>query len=59
MNRMIIGFPLCAGCGKRQNRPELKASEYFCSYAKHTLLNGIVTDDTDGTKCVELGVYLP
>lgn len=54
-----IGIPYCAGCSRKVKRQELKAGEYFCPIVADTPMKGIVSGDIDGTKCVELGVYIP
>lgn len=52
-------IPFCAGCSRKEKRQELKAGEYFCPIVADTPMKGIVSGDIDGTKCVELGVYIP
>lgn len=53
------GIPYCAGCSRKVKRQELNAGEYFCPIVADTPMKGIVSGDIDGTKCVELGVYIP
>ena len=53
------GITYCAGCNKKAKKTDLKENEYFCPIVANTPMNGIVTGDIDGSKCVELGVYIP
>ena len=53
------GIPYCARCSRKAKKADLKVNEYFCPIVANTPMNGIVTGDTDGSECVELGVYLP
>lgn len=59
MNNLKNGIPYCAGCSRKAKRTDLKANEYFCPIVADTPMKGIVSGDIDGTKCVELGVYIP
>ena len=59
MTKIKNGIPYCAGCNRKEKRQGLKAGEYFCAIVSDTPMNGLVNGDTDGTKCVEIGVYLP
>lgn len=59
MNNLKKTIPYCAGCSRKTKREDLKANEYFCPIVADTLMNGVVTGDVDGSKCVELGVYIP
>ena len=49
----------CAGCSRKEKRPGLKTGDYFCHIVADTPMNGIVSEDTDGIKCIEMGVYIP
>lgn len=51
-------IPYCAGCKRKEKRPGLKTGEYYCEVVSDTPMKGIVTGDIDGTKCVEMGLYL-
>lgn len=53
------GIPYCAGCSRKAKKTDLKVNEYFCPIVVNTPMNGIVTGDIDGSKCIELGVYIP
>ena len=53
------GISFCAGCSRKAKRSDLKVNEYFCPIVANTPMNGIVTGDIDGSRCVELGVYIP
>ena len=53
------GIPYCAGCSRKVKRKELKIGEYFCPIVAETPMKGIVKEDTDGTKCVEMWNYIP
>lgn len=59
MVKIQNGIPYCAGCSRKVKRQELKAGVYFCEIVAHTPMKGIVSEDTDGTHCVEIGVYCP
>lgn len=59
MVKIKNGIPYCAGCSRKVKRQELKVGEYFCPIVADTPMKGIVSGDIDGTKCVELGAYIP
>lgn len=59
MTMIKNGIPYCAGCSRKVKRQELKIGEYFCPIVADTPMKGIVADDTDGCKCVEMDVYVP
>lgn len=54
-----IGIPYCGGCSRKEKREGLNAGSYYCQVVAKTPMNGIVTIDTDGTKCVNEGNYIP
>lgn len=51
-------IPYCANCMHKTKKEGLKSGEYYCSIAAEILPDGIVTFDTDGTHCTEIGVYM-
>ncbi len=57
MGTIIANFPLCGGCSRREKRKELRDGEYYCTVVDGILPNGVVTIDTDATKCIEEGWY--
>lgn len=52
------GIPYSAGCSRKEQRQGLKSGEYFCPEVAGTPMKGIVYVDTDGTECVERGLYI-
>lgn len=56
---VLINFPLCGGCSRKERGRGLKDDEFFCSIAETILPTGIITDDVDATDCVKNGWYRP
>lgn len=52
-------IPYCGNCSRKTKKEDLGKDEYYCDVLFDTPMKGIVTSDTDGTNCVELGVYVP
>lgn len=52
-------IPYCGNCSRKIKKEGLSKDEYYCDVFIDTPMKGIVTSDTDGTCCVELGVYKP
>lgn len=52
-------IPYCGNCFRKTNKEGLAKGEYYCDILADTPMKGIVTFDTDGTHCVELGIYRP
>ncbi|MBR3528994.1 MAG: hypothetical protein IKN84_04960 [Bacteroidales bacterium] len=59
MRKYDVKIPYCANCMRKTKKDGFEFGEYYCDVAVDILPNGIVTPDTDGTHCVELGVYMP
>lgn len=59
MNNIKLMIPYCADCMRKTKKDGLEFGEYYCDAVADILPNGIVTPDTDGTHCIELGVYMP
>lgn len=55
LNEMI---PYCADCMRKTKKDGLEFGEYYCDVVAGILPNGIVTPDTDGSRCVKEGYYL-
>ncbi len=55
LNEMI---PYCADCMRKIKKDGLEFGEYYCDVIADILPNGIVTPDTDGSRCVKDGCYL-
>lgn len=51
-------IPYCANGSRKTKKDGLAKDEYYCDVVIDTPMKGIVTFDTDGTHCVELGVYI-
>ena len=49
----------CGNCSRKIKKEGLAKDEYYCDVFIDTPMKGVVTSDTDGTHCVELGVYEP
>ncbi len=52
-------IPYCGNCSRKIKKEGLSKDEYYCDVFIDTPMKGVVTSDTDGTHCVELGVYEP
>lgn len=52
-------IPYCGSCSRKITKDGLAKDEYYCDVLADTPMKGIVTFDTDGTHCVELGIYRP
>ena len=52
-------IPYCGNCSRKINKEGLAKDEYYCDVLIDTPMKGVVTIDTDGTHCVEQGVYKP
>ena len=52
-------IPYCGNCSRKVKKEGMVKDEYFCDVLIDAPIKGIVTFDTDGTHCVELGVYRP
>lgn len=52
-------IPYCGNCSRKMKKDGLAKDEYYCDVLIDSPTNGIVTSDTDGTRCVELDVYIP
>lgn len=50
-------IPYCGNCSRKTKKEDLNKDKYYCDVLANTPMKGIVTFDTDGTHCVELGVY--
>ena len=59
MDNVIANFPLCGGCSRREKHEGLRDDEFYCPLVENVLPNGIVTNDTDVTDCVNKGWYRP
>ena len=58
MSNNNVMIPYCANCMHKTKKDGLEFGEYYCNLVADSLPNGIVTPDTDGTKCVKDGVYM-
>jgi hypothetical protein len=54
-----ITIPYCGNCSRKIKKEGLAKDEYYCDVLIDTPMKGVVTSDTDGTHCVELGFYRP
>lgn len=52
-------IPYCGNCLHKTKKDGLAKDEYYCNVVIDTPMKGVVTSDTDGTHCVESGVYKP
>ena len=52
-------IPYCGNCLRKIKKEGLAKGEYYCDVLINTPMKGVVTSDTEGTRCVELGVYKP
>ena len=52
-------IPYCGNCSRKIKKEGMSKDEYYCDVLIDTPMKGVVTIDTDGTRCVELGVYKP
>lgn len=52
-------IPYCGNCSRKAKKAGLANGEFFCDIIFDTPMKGIVTFDTDGARCLELGVYKP
>lgn len=52
-------IPYCGNCSRKVKKEGLAKDEYHCDILIDIPMKGIVTEDIDGTHCVELGVYKP
>lgn len=50
-------IPYCGNCLHKTKKDGLAKDEYYCNVVIDTPMKGVVTSDTDGTHCVELGIY--
>lgn len=50
-------IPYCGNCSHKMKKEGLAKDEYYCEVLIDTPMKGIVTSDTDGTRCLELDVY--
>lgn len=50
-------IPYCGNCSRKIKKESLGKNEYYCDVVKDTPMKGVVTFDTDGTHCTELGIY--
>ena len=59
MKPLAIMIPYCGNCSRKSKKEGLSKDECFCDVLVDTPMKGVVTIDTDGTRCVEMGVYEP
>ena len=52
-------IPYCGNCSRKEKKEGLAKDECHCDILIDTPMKGVVTEDTDGTHCVELRVYKP
>ena len=52
-------IPYYSNCLHKTKKDGRAIDEYFCDVVIDTPMKGVVTSDTDGTHCVESGVYKP
>ena len=52
-------IPYCGNCSHKIKKDGLVKDEYYCDVVVDTPMKGIVTSDTDGIRCLELGLYIP
>ena len=52
-------IPYCGNCSRKTKKEGQVKDEYYCDVLIDTPMKGIVTLDTDGTRCIELGFYKP
>ena len=52
-------IPYCGNCSRKTKKEGMDKDQYYCDVVVDTPIKGIVTSDTDGTHCVELGHYKP
>lgn len=57
MNTPEKMIPYCGNCSRKTKKEGLADGEYYCDILIDTPMKGVVTSDTDGTNCVEMGVY--
>ena len=50
-------IPYCGNCSHKTKKEGLAKGKYYCDVLIDTPMKGVVTEDTDGASCVELGVY--
>lgn len=59
MSNLNVMIPYCANCMHKTKKDGLEFGEYYCDVVANILPKGIVSPDTDGTHCIELGFYIP
>jgi len=52
-------IPYCANCSRKTKKEGMLKTMYYCDAVRDSPMKGIVTLDTDGTHCMERGVYSP
>ena len=52
-------IPYCANCSRKTTKEGMPKTMYYCDVVSDSPMKGIVTLDTDGTHCVERGLYFP
>ncbi len=50
-------IPYCLNCKNKTKKFGMDNNTFYCDVVADTPLKGIVTFDTDGTHCFELGIY--
>ena len=50
-------IPYCANCSRKTKKEGMPKTMYYCDVVSDSPMKGIVTLDTDGTHCMERGVY--
>jgi hypothetical protein len=59
MKAVLKTIPYCGNCSRKIRKEGRAKGEYYCDVVIDTPMKGIVTSDTDGSLCVEHGVYRP
>jgi hypothetical protein len=59
MKALETMIPYCEICSRKVKKDVVGKNQFYCDVVIDTPMKGIVTSDTDGTCCVELGVYKP
>lgn len=59
MKQLEKMIPYCGNCSRKTKEEGLAKDEFYCDVVIDTPLKGMVNSDTDGTHCVEMGVYEP
>lgn len=59
MKALETMIPSCGNCSRKTMKEGLAKDEYCCDVLIDTPMKGVVTSDTDGTRCMGLGVCKP